>query len=515
MKKNSKKKSNIKKSDSFSIIFFRNIFSSAELFAILNVFSTMQQIYKLINFWILNESSDIYVCNDFKRFHLKRITSEKNIIIVEKIIHQIKTFEIVDIIAKNFRKLILIKLLYVILIIDYFINIVYLNCFEDKNIFHDLKNDRLQRKNKTFCYVKKMSRHKILKYSFSQNFQADETSKIFASSLIFSQILKTIKTDWHNIFDHPNFEILFNFEKTIKNIKIITSESVSIINLCEICAFIKTHKLIFKRFDHDKSVNAFFEKTKFDLIQQISDYNENNWINHFTCFHIKAEFVYTHFKKNDCLKIIKSFLHMIKTRYNQIVRFFRMNDESILNEKFNLIIETYEITAKRTAFYTSDQNEKIERSEKILIIKTKIMQISNYLSENLWSEIYKIDDYINNRILKRNLKWLTLYETLFEKKFNLFHLHLYDCRAYFFRQKIFKKNKLKSRAIINYFVDYDSINIFRIWMLSKTKMIKTKNVNFWSFKILRYYQIEFSSHFYFFNKIKCWNVKFIENAINI
>ena len=141
-------------------------------------------------------------------------------------------------------------------------------------------------------------------------------------------------------------------------------------------------------------------------------------------------------------------------------------------------MQIYEITAKRTAFYTFDQNEKIKRSEKILIIKTKIMRISNHLLKNLWSEIYKIDDYINNRISKRNLKWLISYETLFEKKFNLFYLHSYDCRAYFFRQKIFKKNKLKFRAIIDYFVDYDSINIFRIWMLSKTKMIKTKNVIF-------------------------------------
>ena len=74
---------------------------------------------------------------------------------------------------------------------------------------------------------------------------------------------------------------------------------------------------------------------------------------------------------------------MIKTRYNQIVRFFRMNDESILNEKFNLIMQTYKITAKRITFYTFDQNEKIERSEKTLIIKTKIMRISNYLSKNL------------------------------------------------------------------------------------------------------------------------------------
>ena len=88
-----------------------------------------------------------------------------------------------------------IKLLNVILIINYFINIVCLDCFKNNNIFNDLKNDRLQQKNKTFCFVKKINRHKILKYNFSQSFQTDETSKIFASSLTFSQILKAIKTN--------------------------------------------------------------------------------------------------------------------------------------------------------------------------------------------------------------------------------------------------------------------------------------------------------------------------------
>ena len=157
IKKNSKKKSNIEKLNSFSIIFFKNTFLLAESFAILNVFSTMQQIYKLINFWILNENSDIHVCNNFKRFYLEKTANEKNIIIVEKTIHQIKTFEIVNIITKNLRELISIKLLNMILIIDYFINIICLNRFENKNIFHDSKNDHLQRKNETFCYVKKMN----------------------------------------------------------------------------------------------------------------------------------------------------------------------------------------------------------------------------------------------------------------------------------------------------------------------------------------------------------------------
>ena len=146
-----------------------------------------------------------------------------------------------------------------ILIIDYFINIIYLNRFKNKNIFYNLKNDRLQRKNETFCYVKKMNRHKILKYNFSQNFQTNETLKFFTSNSIFWQILKTIETNWHNIFDYANFEVLFNFKKTVENIKIIISKLVSIINLCKICAFIKIYKLIFKRFDYNESINAFLK----------------------------------------------------------------------------------------------------------------------------------------------------------------------------------------------------------------------------------------------------------------
>ena len=90
-----------------------------------------------------------------------------------------------------------------------------------------------------------------------------------------------------------------------------------------------------------------------------------------------------HFKKNDCLKIIKSFFYMIKIRYNQIVRFFFINDKSILNGKFNVIMQIYEIIIKQIALYTFDQNKKIERFAKILIIKTKIMQTSNHLSKNL------------------------------------------------------------------------------------------------------------------------------------
>ena len=121
--------------------------------------------------------------------------SEKNIIIVEKTTHQIETFETVDIVVKNPRGLISIKLLNVALIIDYFINLICLDKFEKKDIYHDSEHGRLQRKNETFCYVKRIGRHKMIEYNALEKVEAVEAFEAFAFSSKFSQILKTIEAE--------------------------------------------------------------------------------------------------------------------------------------------------------------------------------------------------------------------------------------------------------------------------------------------------------------------------------
>ena len=174
------------------------------------------------------------------------------------------------------------------------------------------------------------------------------------------------------------------------------------------------------------------------------------------------EFVYTHFRKNDCLLIIEAFLQQVKTRYNQTVRFFRMNDEPTLEGKFGALINKYEIIQKRTALYTPDQNEKTKRSEGVLTRRARAMRISFHFSVNMWPEIYKTADYVSNRTLRRGFQWRTPHETLFNKKSFFSHMHLYGCRAYPLRSKIFKKNKLEPDVMIDYLVGYDFTNIFRI-----------------------------------------------------
>jgi hypothetical protein len=155
-----------------------------------------------------------------------------------------------------------------------------------------------------------------------------------------------------------------------------------------------------------------------------------------------------------------------------------MNDERILKFEYRDFMKMREIVTKRFVSYTSSQNDKIERSEEVLMIKIKIMRIKTNLSANLWLKISKSIDYLNNRILRRALTWKTFFEALTKEKSNLKHLQSYECRAYLLKNIISRKNRLKSRAFIDYLVKYDFTNIFRIWISSCMQIIWIREIIF-------------------------------------
>ena len=55
-------------------------------------------------------------------------------------------------------------------------------------------------------------------------------------------------------------------------------------------------------------------------------------------------------------------------------------------------------------------------------------------------------------------------------------MHVYGCRAYPLNHHIPKKDKLDPRAHIGYLLGYDSTNIYRIWIPSRSKVIRTRDV---------------------------------------
>jgi predicted transcriptional regulator len=176
--------------------------------------------------------------------------------------------------------------------------------------------------------------------------------------------------------------------------------------------------------------------------------------------------------------MIREFLKTTRIRYDQIVRFIQMNDERILRFEYRDFMKLRKIVTKRFASYTSSQNDKIERSKEILMIKARAMRIETNLSINMWSKVFKTIDYLNNRILRRALIWKTFFETLIEEKSNLTHLQSYECRAYLLKNIISRKNRLKSKVFIDYLVRYDFINIFRIWISNRMQIVRIRDVIF-------------------------------------
>ena len=106
------------------------------------------------------------------------------------------------------------------------------------------------------------------------------------------------------------------------------------------------------------------------------------------------------------------------------------------------------------------------------------MWIAANLPADLWPEIVKAAGYISNRTPVQKLGWKTPFEAVTKTKPQFAHLHVYGCRAYPLIQKIPRRAKLDSRAHIGHLVGYDSTNIFRIWIPSRNKVIRTRDVTF-------------------------------------
>jgi hypothetical protein len=106
------------------------------------------------------------------------------------------------------------------------------------------------------------------------------------------------------------------------------------------------------------------------------------------------------------------------------------------------------------------------------------MRIAAGLPADLWPEIMMTAGYLNNRTPKRTLQWKTPFEALTGQRPQLSHLHPYGCRAYPLNKHIPRSEKLAPRAFIGYLISYDSSNIYRIWVPSQGKVIRTRDVVF-------------------------------------
>ena len=71
-----------------------------------------------------------------------------------------------------------------------------------------------------------------------------------------------------------------------------------------------------------------------------------------------------------------------------------------------------------------------------------------------------------------------MFKIIIEKKFSLIHLIQYEIKAYFIDKNILEREKIKTRAYINFLISYNNTNIYFIWTFNQLKVFKIRDVIF-------------------------------------
>ena len=75
-------------------------------------------------------------------------------------------------------------------------------------------------------------------------------------------------------------------------------------------------------------------------------------------------------------------------------------------------------------------------------------------------------------------EWKIFFKVVIESKLNLIHLIQFKAKAYSIDKHISRKKKMKIKVPIDFFVEYNSRNIFNIWIFNQHKIIKMREIIF-------------------------------------
>jgi uncharacterized protein (DUF849 family) len=196
--------------------------------------------------------------------------------------------------------------------LEFFISLICLIKMMKKKIHWNIEEKRLHRKEVIFCVVKSVEDHWVL-----ENNSSNQTFETFeAKSETFKSDLVITNKEWHEMLDHSRSKIIAHLAERIDEIKVDDLESTSSINRCETCALIKSHDIVFRRIDQKESIDHSLNRVDYDLISMNEKYNDDYLVNHFVCFRIRMNFVYTHSRKNDAFSMIREFLKTIWIKYD-------------------------------------------------------------------------------------------------------------------------------------------------------------------------------------------------------
>ncbi|KAI1663301.1 Pol protein [Pyrenophora tritici-repentis] len=127
---------------------------------------------------------------------------------------------------------------------------------------------------------------------------------------------------------------------------------------------------------------------------------------------------------------------------------------------------------------TEAQNGGIERAGKSIVIRARAIRLHAGLPKEYANECAMTAIYLLNRTPVEAINWSCPYTKVKGVKPSVAHLEVIGARAYVLNEKLPRGAKLDSRALIGHLVGFDSTNIFRVWLPTIGRVIRTRDVVF-------------------------------------
>ena len=169
--------------------------------------------------------------------------------------------------------------------------------------------------------------------------------------------------------------------------------------------------------------------------------------------------------------------NVVKNVYGYNPKVIYLDGEKSLQINFDALLGKLGILQRRTALDTSEQS-KAEKAGHILSVKCRSLMAQANIPFEMWNEGYLMAVYIENRTPVKAIGWKTPFEAFTNRRPMAAHMHPFGCRAFAKIHKIPRLQKMSPRALVGYLMGYDSTNIFRIWIPSQSKVIRTRDVRF-------------------------------------
>jgi hypothetical protein len=312
---------------------------------------------------------------------------------------------------------------------------------------------------------------------------------MMTNSIQFSKniMIKAISWQWHQRLEHCRSQMIDHLSKEwVSN----NDDSASKTIKCEIYAVFKMHRLVQKA--ATARITKSYEVLHFDLIiYEIRDFDDTICIAHFTneFTHYSWVFSLNDHREKTLMLVFKDLINRCDRSgiaIDSMIRIIRTSQETSIDKRLENWIINQEIIWDWSAKNILEQNDISKRYEALLIEKTRCIREHAKLSKDLFLECYMTTEHLMNRILNQILNWessLIRIQKLINQsiRFEIKHLKMYECKTYSLLKSAnvsSRDSKLKSRAFVDYLVDYNSINIFRIWNSEKEDVNDYRDVIF-------------------------------------